>query len=76
MSDKIIKICKSISKLTESDFEEMQSIIERQAGYIHPLKNAIANRLHGLANHNESVLSKLKEVYKIIIDKYPQKNKK
>lgn len=72
MSDKIIKICKSISKLTEADFAEMQKIIQGQSGYIHPLKNATANKLHSLANHNENVLSKLKEVHQIIIEKYPQ----
>lgn len=73
MRNKIIKICKSISKLTESDFAEMQTIIEGQSGYIHPLKHATANRMHNLANHNENVLSKLKEVHQIIIEKYTHK---
>lgn len=73
MSDKIIKICKSISKLTEEDFSEMQTIIEGQSSYIHPLKHTTQNKINDLADHNEIVLSKLKDVYQTIVDKYPQK---
>jgi len=71
MSNTIIRLCKQITTLTEADFAEMQSIIESQAGYVHPLKNATATRLHNLSDHNQKVLFHLRNTWKNIIDGEP-----
>lgn len=63
---KLNKICMEIVRLNDFDFKEMESVIQEQAEYIHPLKNATAARYHSLAEHNKKVLASLRSLKETI----------
>lgn len=62
----INKVCKSVLKLQESDFEEVEKMIEQQERYTHPLKCKTAGEFNELGNHNRRVMNALKQLKETI----------
>jgi len=62
----INRVCKSVLKLTDADFEQALRMVREQSSYVHPLKNAAANRQQDLGNHNFKVLTALRTLQDVI----------
>jgi len=62
----IHKMCKAILKLQDSDFEEVEKMIEEQERYSHPLKCYSAKKLNEIGNHNSKIINMLKQLKEII----------
>ena len=63
----INKVCKSVIKLQDSDFEELEKMIEQQERYSHPFKNKTAGKLNDTGNHNRKVMEALKSLRNVIL---------
>lgn len=66
---KIDKICKAVLKLSVKDLENVSIIVEKQAGFLHPLKHKKASKIHEAGNHNQRVLMAIQRL-KIILESY------
>jgi hypothetical protein len=62
----IIQICDAVVALTDIDFDEMETMIQGQEGYTHPLKCGTAKKLHETGSHNRRVLNALKNFKNVI----------
>ncbi len=62
----INKVCKSVLKLQDSDFEEIEKMIEGQEKYSHPLKCKTAKRINDTGRHNRKVMNALKQLKNIL----------
>lgn len=60
--NKINKICSGVLSLTDSDFDAVYDMAEKQLNYIHPLKNGKAHDLNNKGEHNMRVLEALKNL--------------
>lgn len=66
--NEINKVCKSVMKLQDSDFEEIEKAYKNQLAYISPLKMATTSKQHMLGEHNEKVIIALKVLRDVIKD--------
>ena len=66
MSKRIIKICNLIQALTTEEITEMEVIANRQAQYIHPLKQATQAKQNALGEHNQRVMKDLRKLYETL----------
>jgi len=64
---KLLKVCRDIRTIPESDFAEAEEMAAEQAAYLSPLKMATTGRQHALAEYNRIVITKVKEL-KLLID--------
>lgn len=62
----INKVCKAVLELTDADFEQVKIMAKEQSNYVHPLKNATAQKLHRLGDHNIRVINALYTLREII----------
>lgn len=63
---KVNKICKSILKLTDEDFETVRNMANDQLNYIHPLKGAKQLKINKTGEYNYQVLAILKTLRQTI----------
>ena len=63
---RINAICEEILALDEKDFGEVEVVIHHQKNYCSPLKYATQAWQHELAEYNEKVLTKIKELQELI----------
>ena len=63
---KFNKIGKLILNLTDSDFDEINSIIDSQLNYCHPLKMATQGKHNKLGRQNKKVIESILKLKKIL----------
>jgi mevalonate kinase len=66
--EKVNKLCRSVLELTEQDLQAVDTIAQEQASYTHPLKVAKQAKVNELGNHNQRVLSALRNLRQVLID--------
>ena len=69
---KINRICKSILKLTESDFAEAIKMADGQAEYISPLKPAFTAQQNEMGKRNANIISSLYSLRTLIENNNPK----
>lgn len=63
---KVFKVCQQIVELTDNDISEAEAAINRQIGYISPLKPATQGRVNKAGRDNVEVLEALKALRLLI----------
>lgn len=66
MKNKIFKICKDITKITEEEIAECRGIYKEQLAYNHPLKMATVKKQNDLGRYNRKVIHKVIELKTIL----------
>lgn len=64
--EKVNKVCKSVLKLTDEDFNVVDEMAQEQSDYVHPLKGATQSKFNDLGNHNQRVIAALKNLKDVI----------
>lgn len=63
---KVNNLCKSVLKLTDKDFANVDQMAKDQSGYMHPLKIATQGKYNDLGNHNQRVIAALRNLRDVI----------
>lgn len=68
---KISKVCASVLKITDEDFNEAQKMAEEQINYLHPLKIATQRKYNKMGRNNLKAIILLKDLKRTIEDNKP-----
>lgn len=66
--DKVYKVIELANELTSEDLKVVDEMIIDQKNTISPLRMAEASRVRKIGEHNERMVSKLKELKEVIED--------